>query len=121
MSPRTATTRLYVALVSILASVLELCAALVRLVTALALRAASLVRPRPEAAQAPRRQNLRVVPSAPSAPRNVDLETGRLVTALVGMGWPVPAVRRFVDGLGDRVGKEPIEALIKEGLASLAA
>jgi hypothetical protein len=33
----------------------------------------------------------------------------------------MPAVRRFVDGLGDRVGHEPIETLIKEGLAHLAA
>ena len=121
MTTKTATTRLYVALISLVAALLEFVTAIVRLVTTLLLRAASIVRPRPEAAQAPRRPNLRVVPSAPSAPRNVDLETGRLVTALVGMGWPVPAVRRFVDGLGDRVGKEPIEALIKEGLASLAA
>ena len=118
MTTKTATVHLYVSVVSLVAALLELGAALVRLVTALALRAATVVRPRPQAAPAPGRPNLRVVP--PPA-RNVDLETGRLVSALVGMGFKVPAVRRFVDGLGDRVGREPIETLIKEGLATLAA
>ena len=49
------------------------------------------------------------------------IERGRLVVALTGMGFKVPAVRAFVDGLGDRVGREPIETLLKEGLATLAA
>ena len=118
MTTKSATTRLFVALVSLVAALLELGAALVRLVTALALRAAAAVRPRPEVAQAPGRPNLRIVP--PPAPA-VDQERGRLVVALTGMGFKVPAVRRFVDSVGDRVGREPIEALIKEGLASLAA
>jgi hypothetical protein len=37
------------------------------------------------------------------------------------MGFKPAAVRAFVDGLGDRVSREPIAALIKEGLAKLAA
>ena len=120
---KTAIIRLFVALLSLLASVLELGASLTRLLTALVLRATSAVRPHVEAPIGQPRANrvqtrLRVVP--PPA-RNLDLETGRLVAALVGMGFHVPAVRRFVDSLGDRVGREPIETLIKEGLAKLAA
>ena len=115
MNTKTATVRFVVALFSLLAAVLELCASLVRLLTALALRAATLVRLRPEVAQAPGRPNLRVV-RAPAPGQEA-----RLTSALVGMGWPASAVRRFVDSVGDRVGREPIEALIKEGLASLAA
>jgi hypothetical protein len=116
MNPKTSTVRLYVALISLVAALLEFVTAIVRLVTTLLLRAAAFVRPRPTA-QPPLRPNLRVVPPLANHPD----QGVRLTAALVGMGWPVPAVRRFVDGLGDRVGREPIEALIKEGLASLAA
>ena len=114
---KTALTKLFVVAISLFTTVIELGAALVRLAAALALRAAAAVRPRAiPAARLPARPNLRVVP-----PPSDDLERGRLVTALVGMGWPVPRVRAFVDGLGDRVGREPLAALIKEGLAKLAA
>jgi hypothetical protein len=120
MTAKTATVRLYVALVSLIAALLELGASLARLAAALVLRAAVAVRPRAVTVQGrPQgRPNLRVVPPAT---RDVDLETGRLVTALVGMGFKLPAVRKFVEGLGDRAGREPIEVLIKEGLAALAA
>ena len=104
-----AAARLFVALVSLLAAVLELGAALVRLVAALLARAAVAVRPRPVAQPA----RLRVVRSPAQA--------ARLAAALTGMGWPAPAVRAFVAGLGDRVEREPIEVLIREGLAKLAA
>jgi hypothetical protein len=115
---KTALAKLFVAVVSLLVAALELAAALVRLVAALVLRAARAVRPRAAtcAARLPVRPNLRVVPAP-----NTDLERGRLVTALVGMGWPASRVRVFVDSLGDRVGREPLAALIKEGLAKLAA
>jgi hypothetical protein len=114
---KTATVKLYVAVVSLVAALFEFGAALVRLAAAMALRAAVAVRPRATpTARLPTRPNLRVVP-----PPSNDLERGRLVTALVGLGWPVPRVRTFVDDLGDRVGREPIEALIKEGIAELAA
>lgn len=108
--------RLFVALFSLLASILELGASLVQLGVALTLRAAAAVRPRPEAAQAPR--NLCVVPPSGRPAREKE---ERLTAALVGLGWSAPTVRRFVAGLGDRVGREPIEKLIKEGLATLAA
>ena len=87
-----------------------------RLGAALLLRAAAIVRPRAGGHTAPPRgrPRLRVV-------RRPDLERERLTSALVGMGFRAPAVHAFIDGLGDRVGREPIEALIKEGLANLAA
>jgi hypothetical protein len=118
MKTKNSTVRLYVALVSLVAALLELGAALARLGTALVLRAAAAVRPRAgaHAARLSGPPNLRVV-------RRLDLdeERARLTAALVGMGWPAPAVRRFVDSLGDRIEREPIEKLIKEGLARLAA
>lgn len=121
MTAKTATARLYVALVSLVAALLELGAALARLGAGLLLRATVAVRTRPEAPQPPRagRRHLRVVPVT-----GLDLDEGRrerLTFALTRMGFTAPAVRAFVDGLGDRVGREPIESLIKEGLASLAA
>jgi hypothetical protein len=112
-----AAARLLVAALSLLAALLEFCAALARLGTALLLRAAAAVRPRSGVVQTPPRgrPRLRVVRGAGRD------ERARLTAALVGMGWSVPAVRRFVAGLGDRAEREPIEALIKDGLAILAA
>jgi hypothetical protein len=114
---KTATVRLYVALVSLLAAVLELGASLVRLLTALAQRATVAVRPRLEAPQGAPQARLRIVPR----PIDTGEKRTRLTIALNSLGWSMPAVRRFVDGLGDRIGREPIETLIKEGLAHLAA
>ena len=48
-------------------------------------------------------------------------EAERLTATLVGLGFKAPAVRVFVNGLGERVGQEPTERLIREGLAKLAA
>jgi len=113
-----ATTRLFVALFSLLAALLELGAALVRLCAALVLGAAGAVRTRQRAAQPPARPRLRVVPNRRLGPNE---DRARVTAALTNLGWPAPAVRRFVGGLGDRVGREPIEALIREGIAKLAA
>lgn len=115
---KAALVKLFVALVALVVALLDLAAALARLGAAVTLRLAAAVRPRPRAsvARQPARPNLRVVPS-PSG----DLERGRLVVALVGMGFKPAAVRGFVDSLGDRAGREPLAALIKEGLAELAA
>jgi hypothetical protein len=115
MSPKTATRRLYVAMVSLVASILELAAALVRLGVALLGRATAAIRARverPVAAPADR-PRLRIVPKT-------DGRT-RLTFALIGMGFHAPLVRSFVNELGDRVDREPIGTLIKEGLAALAA
>ena len=48
-------------------------------------------------------------------------ETERLTTALIGLGFQTPAVRRYVASVKTRVGHEPIETLIKEGLRALAS
>jgi hypothetical protein len=114
---KTATVRLYVALVSLLAAVLELGASLVRLVTALTQRATVAVQPRAASLPASPQARLRIVPR----PIDTGEKRTRLIIALNSLGWSMPAVRRFVDGLGDRVEREPIEALIKEGIAKLAA
>jgi hypothetical protein len=116
---KTVTVRAYVALLSLVAALLEFAAALVQLGTALLLRAAATVHPptrlriAPRPDQSARPARLRVVPQPD--------QNARLMMALTGMGWPAPAVRRFVDSLGDRASREPIETLIKEGLAHLAA
>jgi len=44
----------------------------------------------------------------------------QLVSALVGMGFKKNAVEKFARGLGDRVNKEPLTDLIREGLRSVA-
>jgi hypothetical protein len=125
---KTATTKLVVALFSLLAAVLELGAAMVRLVTALALRAASTVRPRcrPLPARAEGRPNLRVItgttgPTGPNPRYDLVVRRERLTNAMTGMGFRATDVRAFVNSLGDRACREPIETLIKEGLAHLAA
>jgi hypothetical protein len=118
MSPKTATVRLYVAVVSLAAALLELVATVVRLAAALLSRAARAVRARAERSTATP-VVLRVVPQ-PGRRTPVDARA-RLTFALVGMGFHAPAVRAFVAGLGDRADREPIDALIKEGLAKLAA
>jgi len=45
----------------------------------------------------------------------------RLVRALAGLGFSAARARAYVAGLGARVGREPIESLIREGIAELAA
>jgi hypothetical protein len=114
---KASTARLLVAALSLLAALLELGAGLVQLVTAGVLRTAAAVRPRSGVVQTPPRgrPRLRVVRGADHD------ERARLTAALAGMGFRAPAVHRFVDGLGDRAGREPIETLLKEGLAHLAA
>jgi hypothetical protein len=121
MSPKTATVRLYVAVVSLAAALLELAATFVRLAAALLGRAARAVRARADHPTAPQvgRPHLRVVPQ-PGRRLPVDARA-RLTFALIGMGFHAPAVRAFVAGLGDRADREPIDTLIKEGLAKLAA
>ena len=44
-----------------------------------------------------------------------------LTSGLIGLGATTPNVRAFVAGLGDRVAKEPLQVLLKEGIATLFA
>ena len=129
MTARTATVRLYVAFASLVAAVLALLTAAVRLVASLAtwlaarVDASRSVRVSP-LAEAPARPveapALRLVPQTrPSSltPSKAD----QLKTALVGLGFKAPPVCRFVASLGARVDREPLEGLIKEGLRALSS
>jgi len=62
----------------------------------------------PESAPGPR--------SVVDRPRDAD----RLVGALVNMGYRASEAERAVTALGGRVGKEPIEELLRDALAELA-
>jgi hypothetical protein len=115
-----AVVKLVVALLALLTAAVDLAAALVRLGAALVLRAACAARPRAAAVPPRGRPPLRVVPP-PDLDPGLEAARARLTAALTGMGWPGARVRAFVDGLGERAAREPIERLIREGLAELAA
>lgn len=126
---KAATIRLYVTLTSLLTAVLALATAIVRLVVTLVSRLTNALEKTPRtlvapttavapaeapAGQAkPARPNLRLV----TATKQVD----QLTFALVGMGFKVSLVSRFVGSLGDRVETAPLPDLIKEGLRALSA
>jgi|ERR1700690_828537 len=122
MTARVATRNLYVSLVTLLTALVMLCVQVVRLVTKLALagidalqrlerRQAKLVQQGTPAVQAP---------AAPVAPETPDA-AARLTSALMGLGFQKPAVRQYVSSVETRIGKEPIETLIKDGLRTLAS
>ncbi len=56
-------------------------------------------------------------PKSPAHPENRQ----QLSLALVGLGFSKSEVRKFIEGLGDRVETEELQALLREGLQSLAA
>jgi len=134
---RSSLVRLAVAFLALLTAVVVLLTVLVRLgatgVVSLTtwLAAGRAGRKAPGAPAAPLPANVRRLADARrgrGTPSNARVSGGaerpaaaRLTFALVGMGWPAPAVRAFVVGLGDRVEREPVEKLIGEGLRALAA
>jgi len=126
MSAKTATIRLYVAVVTLVTTLVALVAALLHLaVVGLSWLAARVERGgRPEASQKPATAPARALRLVPPPPASVPVggppgAAERLTSALVGLGFKVPDVRKVVASLGDRVQKESIEALIKVGLAAL--
>jgi len=48
-------------------------------------------------------------------------QPAKIANALCGLGFKKSEVRKFVQSLGSRVTQEPINALIREGIATLAA
>lgn len=73
--------------------------------------------PHPEAERTPMRLVLAPAPApAPAGPS----KRQRLESALSGMGFQKGVVRKFVDDLGPRVDSDPIESLIRDGLAALS-
>ena len=129
MTARTATVRLYVAFASLLAAVLGLIVGFVRLAASLTVWAASAVEKRraageirgadraaPVCARGANRPRLALVPALADAPS----KARELTTALTGLGFRAPEVRRFVSSLDPaRVEGARIEVLIKEGLGAL--
>jgi hypothetical protein len=134
MTARTATVRIYVAFASLVADVLILTAALVRLVAVAAVWLIRRIGPRTHSA-APERhvrglpsnvrlQDVKPVLSLVRAKEPVGQPVPlcgaqRLTTALLGLGFKAPAVRAFVASVGPRVERDRIEDLIKEGLRAL--
>lgn len=68
-----------------------------------------------------------VQPEIPVQPEILIREVGdsgqpeKLTSALCGLGFKKSEVRDFVKGLGDRARQDPLQTLIREGLATLAA
>jgi hypothetical protein len=128
MTNRAATSRLYVALASLLTAALTLVASAVRLVAssltwaAVRIEAASARAPRAAIPPAMRPAAASVIVQAPVAPPSgAQAQAERLASALTGLGFKSPDVRKFVSGLdGDRLGM-PLEGLIKDGLRALAS
>jgi hypothetical protein len=122
MSPKTATSNLYVAVVTLLTGIIALVHGVIRLtlhlidlVSGLLSVAIHWLNPGPAKAKAPeacQRPNLRIVSTSPAAAE-------QLTKGLCGMGFRAPEVRAFVEGLGDKIDNTPMPDLIKLGLAAL--
>jgi len=126
MTIRKALAKLLSALLVLAAAIVALMAGLTRLVASLAVWLAVGVEahvtkartPRPGATAAARRP-LTLVPR-PSSVLVGPTQAERLTTALTGMGFATPDVRRFVGSLGPRVEQDGLAVLIKDGLRSLS-
>jgi len=103
-------TRLFVAIVAFLAACVELAHGVVRLATALVDRTARQLG-RASAA------NPSAPPALPAPPSDA---ADRLTAALTGMKFRPAAVRAFVATVRARVDKEPLETLVREGIAKLS-
>jgi Holliday junction DNA helicase RuvA len=55
-----------------------------------------------------------------AAPEDASSDSDRLVGALTNMGYRAQEAQKAVSSLGERVGKEPVAALLKAALAELA-
>jgi hypothetical protein len=109
MSYKRATLRFYVALTGLLASLLELSGAFVRLLAACLERLTKRL-------QAP----VSTPASAPAPAPVVVMATAneRLIAALSSMKFPAARVRAFAASVSGRT--EPLEALVKEGIVALS-
>jgi RuvA, C-terminal domain len=127
MTNRAATSRLYVALASLLTAALTLLSSAVRLVasslTWLAVRveAASARAPRAATTPATRPAAASVIVPAPTAHSSgAQAQAARLTFALSGLGFRAPEVRKFVSGLdAGRLEHAPLDELIKLAFRSI--
>jgi hypothetical protein len=134
MNAKHATLRLYATLTGLIAAVLELAGAAIRLVTVCLTRLARAVEPVPaalahrgvEAVGNPRAVAVTVpMGTSPTvaveAPPATVAMTGneRLIAALSSLKFPVARVRAFAASVGAR--QAPLEVLVKEGIAALTS
>jgi hypothetical protein len=121
MTAKRATVRFYVAIVGLLASVLELAGAFVRLVTVCLDRAASRLKSPVDAstrlALAP---TVIAPPARAAASHTITMgEDERLTSALMNLGFRAANVRAFTASVSGR--QAPLETLVKEGIVALSA
>lgn len=117
MNAKRATLRLFVAATGLIASILELGAGIVRLITATLNRLASFVRPQ----KAPVAPSLALAPTVlAKAPQTARMtEDERLTSALLSLKFPAGKVRAFTASVQGR--QAPLEMLVKEGIVALTA
>ena len=112
MTTKRAFLRLLVATTGLLASILELVAAAIRLGSALLERANLAVRPRAQTVVPAVAKTVMTEPIGPS-------QEERIHAALVGMGFTAGCVRKFTASVRGR--QAPLETLVKEGIVALSA
>ena len=122
MTAKTATKNLTVSLLRLLTGLVDLAARTVQLSLAIVtwgLRAVERRTANPLPATAPKPS---IITRAPIATVAGSTQEETLYNALVGLGFRVPEVRRFVSSVGsERAAQEPMADLIKEGLRALAS
>jgi RuvA, C-terminal domain len=123
MTPKTATRNLYVSLARLLTGLVDLASHTVRLGVAVLAWAIRAVERRTSSVSVdPQRAMKRsLIQRAPIATVAESTQEETLTNALVGLGFRVPEVRRFVSSVGPRAAVEPMADLIKEGLRALAS
>lgn len=121
MTVKAAARRLTISVFTLLASIVDLIVAIVRLLTRAAVLGA-------EALEKRQIRTIKLLPAKKAFPVEPVVETvedrpdtkARLSTALVGLGFKQAQVRQYVSSVEGRVARgEPIEILIKDGLRAL--
>jgi hypothetical protein len=123
MTPKTATRNLYVSLTRLITGLVDLAGHTVRLgVAVLAWAIRAVERHTGSVSVDPQRSMKRsLIQRAPVAMVAGSTHEETLYNALVGLGFRVPEVRRFVSSVGPRASVETMADLIKEGLRALAS
>lgn len=116
--------RLFVALLALFLALTELAIRLVQLATLAVNRATKHLEDRPKAKAARivgAIQGPVLIPLPVQVQENNVVES-RLINALTGpsLGFPVRSARAFAATVRDRLAKEPIDVLVREGIAHLS-
>jgi hypothetical protein len=128
MTSKTATKNLYVSVVRLLTGLVDLVTKTVQLGVAvvtwglMAVERKTASRAQPKAPWAiPATIRPTVIEKAPVQVSAGSSHEETLYNALVGLGFRVPEVRRFVASVGPRAAEVPMVQLIQEGLRALAS